>query len=203
VARKYPTLWFRPSILLGLLLFGELAIFLMFVLWESCFADSWQFLHHDAPKLETSNWLFLIGVISAITGWIVSSYITLRNSIKQHTITTLLQTRLSATYMERAQHINNNFFAPGMAPDALALSFLHDPANREHWHAIEYVLNYMEFLAVGVRHGDLDEKVLRHTMRGIVVRLYEKTRLLIEEPRQSSPKSREHLTWLYEKWKNK
>lgn len=195
--------------MLGLLLCGELFLFFSFVAWELCFHE-WLLFGLPAPDLQTSNWLFLIGIVSAITGWIVSAYITLRNSIKQHTINTLLQSRLSATYMENANLINANFFAPSMKDDPpVTVDFLYDPANAKSLQAVNYVLNYLEFLSVGIRHGDLDKKVLRHTMRGIIVRLYEKMSKYLEFMRGEEngvvarPNQLEHLTWLYNEWKDK
>jgi len=195
--------------MLGLLLYGELFLFFSFVAWEMHFSE-YLFLGHEAPPLLTQNWLFLIGIVSAITGWIVSAYMTLRNSIKQHTISTLLQSRLSATYMENANLINTAFFAPSMKDDPpVSMQFLHDPANAKALQAVNYVLNYLEFLSVGIRHGDLDKKVLRHTMRGIVVRLYEKMSIYLQYMRGDEngvvarPNQLEHVTWLYQQWKNK
>lgn len=193
--------------MLYLLLFAEIGVFLTFVIWVRCF-DNWRILGHDVPKLVLSNWLFLIGVVSAITGWIVSGYITLRNSIKQHTINTLLQSRLSATYMAEARHINKTFFNPGMGKEPVELSKLIDPDNVDDRAAVDYVLNYFEFLAVGIRHGDLDKNVLKHTMRGILVRLYEKMELYLKYMREDDgkvvrkPTQLEHLTWLYNEWKD-
>jgi len=200
-------LWFRPSRILGLLLFLELGLFFALVLWESCL-DNWRFVGRDAPKLVMSNWLFLIGVVSAITGWIVSSYITLRNSIKQHTINTLLQSRLSATYMTEAKLINKTFFNPGMPETPVDINGILDPEKFEERAAVDYIMNYFEFLAAGIRHGDLDKKVLRHTMKGMLIRYYEKMQPYIKYMRGDDgtiverPTQLEHMTWLYHEWKD-
>lgn len=210
MAHKHLSLWFRPSRLLGLLLFGELGLFFSFALWQTEFPNR-QMFGNSPPVLKIENWLFLIGVVSAITGWIVSSYITLRNSIKQHTINTLLQSRLSATYMQYASRINKSYFAPDAPSGPVPLESLlaTDDESRENLAALNYVLNYFEFLAVGIRHGDLDRKVLKHTLRGILVRLYEKCECYIKYTRGDDgktvamPRQFEHVSWLYQDWCSK
>ena len=194
--------------MLGLLLLLGWVIFGAFVWWESFPPKTYKLFWQDNPPvLVVQNLLFLIGVVSAITGWVVSSYITLRNSIKQHTINTLLQTRLSATYMDEAKLINKTFFGPSADKDPASLAFLHDQENVAVLSSVDYVLNYLEFLSVGIRHGDLDEKVLRQTMRGIVVRLYEKVIHYMHEIRDvkdgkaGNPQQLEHVTWLYDRWR--
>lgn len=195
----------RPGQLLGLLSFIVLGSFAGLLIWHNCLAE-YRFLGLDLPDMK-GKWLFTMGILAAICGWIVSAAITVRNSIKQHTINTLLQSRLSATYMEHAKCINKELFSPGQGNEPVQVSFLHHPDHVEVLRSVDYVLNYLEFLSVGIRHGDLDEKVLRHTMRGIVIRLYEKVRLYMWEMRGDDgvyvarPQQLEHLTWLYLRWK--
>lgn len=191
----------RPGQALGLFFALTFGAFVIFVAWEAFFSDSWQLFGQDAPCLSVANWLVLIATMAAITGWVVAASITIRNSIKQHSINTLLQSRLSTAYMQRADVINSKLFAPGMPLGPLPLSYWEDPENSDIWLSVEYVLNYFEFLAVGIRHGDLDEPVLRNTLRGIVVRLFDRASPLIESSKLQNPRSKEHLTWLYDAWK--
>lgn len=75
---------------------------------------------------------------------------------------------------------------------------------------IRYLLNYYEFMAKGIRIGDLDEELLRGTLRGGVVSLYRDTQIYrhfiqvgnknqhqgpIQLPQRLAY---EHLTWLVE-----
>lgn len=206
MVRKHYLLRLRPSHLLGLFFVLMILVLLMFIAWENGICgDTWFGV--TAPVMVANNWLVLFGVVSGITGWIVSAYITLRNSIKQHTINTMLQSRLSATYMESAKVINKNFFAPSMANDPpTPLEYMLSDEHCEQRAAVDYVLNYFEFLAVGIRHGDLDRRVLSHTLRGIVVRLYEKKINYLKYMRKDdgvtvgNPTQLEHLTWLYTGW---
>ena len=47
--------------------------------------------------------------------------------------------------------------------------------------SLRYLLNYYEFICAGIALGDLDERLIRQTMRGIFVNFHDFTHLLIEE----------------------
>jgi hypothetical protein len=73
--------------------------------------------------------------------------------------------------------------------------------------ALRYLLNYFEFIAVGIRYGDLDEKLLKNTLRGILCGVYEAAGPLVTQRRQAPAGSKaeksktfEHLEWLYTRW---
>ena len=202
---RHQMLRLRPSKMLGFLLYAWPILFVLFIIWH-CWFGPFSMFGKSIDKLRLSNWIVLVGVVFAVEGWMVSAYITLRNSIKQHTINTLLQSRLSAVYMESARIINESFFAPGMNDEPISVTFIRSSFNVKERGAVDYVLNYFEFLAVGIRHGDLDKNVLGHTLRGILVRLYGKMILYIKFMRDDdgikvgNPAQLEHLTWLYESW---
>jgi hypothetical protein len=75
---------------------------------------------------------------------------------------------------------------------------------------LRYLLNYYEFMAKGVRIGDLDEEILVGTVRAIVVGLYDDTkdyRGWVKDGhtkqgkipfKTAQPKAYEHLKWLVE-----
>ncbi len=198
--------FFRPSVILGLLLFIIILSFGLFVGWMTCWPKI-TFFKQPPPLFNATNWLFLIGAFSAMVGWIVSSMVTIRNSIKQHTINTLLQSRLSATYMEKAKFINKTFFTPEGKLLPFSKEDITNTEKEEEREALTYVLNYFEFIAVGIRHGDFDEAVMKQTLRGILVNAYLFSEAYIKQGRGeengkvTKPKVLEHLTWLYHRWK--
>jgi hypothetical protein len=76
---------------------------------------------------------------------------------------------------------------------------------------IRYLLNYFEFMAKGIRTGDLDEEIIVGTLRAVVVGLYEDATEYREWIRDGNsrpnngipqkpaqPKAYEHLKWLIE-----
>lgn len=211
MAHKHLSLRLRPSWLLGLFFCVAAGVFFSMLSWRLFYPD-YLFVGKKFPKMTPGNWLVAISILAAVTGWIVAAYITLRNSIKQHTINTLLQSRLSATYMQYASIINSEYFARGASPDPVSLDEIWAVVDKDGQHkvyeAVNYVLNYFEFLAAGIRHGDLDRSMLAHTLRGNVIRLYEKLTPYIESTRGERvgdvverPSQFEHVTWLYSEWK--
>ncbi len=67
--------------------------------------------------------------------------------------------------------------------------------------ALTSVLNYYEFLALGIRIGDLDEDLLKRSLRGMMCNLVDDARDVIAGLRETSDKTYEHLVWLYGKWR--
>lgn len=198
--------------MLGFLLFIVPIGFVSIAIWKYFFPEYFFLGFIPAPlKLTKPNWLVLVGVVAAVMGWLVSAYITLRNSIKQHTINTLLQSRLSTQYQGQAKVINQSFFAPGMPktdPVLLEVLLSSEEKNREALEAVNYVLNYFEFCAVGIRYGDLDENLMRQTMRGIILRLCSRMMLYIKYTRGEDENGNlkepttqfEHIKWLLKRW---
>lgn len=111
--------------------------------------------------------------------------------------------------MEHAKVINETFFVKGKIC----------PLTRAEMEAglvdgsITYILNYLEFIAVGIRSGDLDEWVMRRTIRGMVCNLEVALRIYIQESQKIKnlpprwkvwkPRKRkafEHVSWLAKKW---
>jgi hypothetical protein len=76
-------------------------------------------------------------------------------------------------------------------------------ATRQGQADVDYILNYLEFLAVAIRHGDLHEGVMKDTMRGIVVRFTIITQEYIQGTRTAvNPRTFSNLLWLYNRWKD-
>ncbi len=159
--------------------------------------------------LQNSDWIGIVAAFVAVTGFTVGAYVSIRNSVKQHTISTLLDSRLSTTYMEHAKVINETFFVEGKICPLTPTEMKEGLADG----SITYILNYLEFIAVGIRSGDLDEWVLRRTIRGMVCNLEMALQIYIQEsqklkrlpprwmiwkPRKS--KAFEHVSWLAKKW---
>ena len=194
-------LWFRPSRVLGLLLFAELVVFVLFAGWELIWFQ-FTFFGHPPPALDTQKWILLITLASALTGWIITAMVTVRNSIKQHTINALLQSRLSATYMAHADVVNRNFIAPDGSLMPLLQSELEtqSDATQAKLNSLRYILNYIEFISVGIRYGDLHESLLKSSLRGIVLNAFRFSEAYIKHSQKANTKAYENLVWLRNRW---
>lgn len=199
-AYKRSMIWiFNPNRLLRLMLLMMWLLFFGFILLEKdVFKGRW--IHQFQVGMSKQDWLPTLGVLLAATGWITSAIVTIRNSVKQHTINTLLQTRLSATYQENAADARTGI--KGHTPENPA-PLAKIKGTPETQSAVEYLLNYIEFMAVGIRHGDLHEAVLKDSMRGIVTRFTAISEEYIVDVRKvSGPRTFQHLLWLRKRWRD-
>ena len=67
--------------------------------------------------------------------------------------------------------------------------------------AVTELLNFYEFIALGVRLGDFDAPMLKLSVRGIMCNLVDDCRHLIGGIRVHSPLAYENLVWLYSQWR--
>lgn len=190
---------FNPNRLLRLMLGAMWLIFLGFILLEKdVFKGMW--IHQYQVGMNKQEWVPTVGVLLAATGWITSAIVTIRNSVKQHTINTLLQTRLSATYQDYAAKARTGL--KGHTPEFPA-SLDKIKATDNGLAGTEYLLNYIEFMAVGIRHGDLHEAVLKDSMRGIVTRFTSISQEYIDDCRSKNGlRTYQHLLWLRNRWRD-
>ena len=193
----------RPSRLLGLLFFTVI----IFTLWliEWIISEKYSiFFNLPAPKFRIES---VITIAVAICVWIGTSYIAMRNLVKQHTINILLQSRLSATYMENAKALNKGFFGRHGELIPLTAEEVINPPPEVNLQALNYMLNYFEFISVGIRYGDLDESVMKDSLRGIVCSIYCVSEQYIQARRSdiknsSASRTYEHLCWLHKRWRD-
>jgi len=193
--RRYPK---KPSMLLGFLL--AVVVWAVTLLVVSELTGRIYVWDTEPIGLAAAQWVVLAGVVAAVVGWIISAMVTMRNSIKQHTINTLLQSRLSATYMENARAVNRHYFGPSGSVYTLTREELSRPADDIKLRELSYLLNYLEFISAATRFGDLDEKLLRMTLRGMLCNLYEVSLEYIKASQTTNATSFEHLSWLYDYW---
>jgi hypothetical protein len=162
---------------------------------------TWIELKCKTFDFTPTNWLFLFATFLAVVGWIITAIVNLRNSIKQHTINTLLQSRLSTAFNQRTDDLAAVYPTGKILTESDLTNT--DPNNLAALAALKYFLNHHEFVAVGISHGDLSHDVLKSSLEGIVVGLYEKAEVYIKARQREDPQNFEHFVWLYERWKPK
>ncbi len=134
----------------------------------------------------------LLPIVIAITipliVWCMTSAITARNIIKQHSMAVLLQTRTSTEYIKHAE---------------VASKVLDGDQNDESKSSIIYMLNFLEFVAIGIKRCDLDESVLKDAWKGLVKRTVDMHGEGIINDIRTLPNAGhtwEHLLWLNRRW---
>lgn len=137
----------------------------------------------------------LIAAIMATAGWV---YTIRRHRIiarKQHTFNALLTAsfnqdysnaiRTLSPYLRTREKIKN-----GPDQDEIVIS------------SLRFLLNHYEFLAAAVRVGDIDEKLLKRTERGLILSAVTSGENYIYNQRDGPTRKAvyEHLDWLHRRW---
>jgi len=170
----------------------------------------------DAPSEDYKILVTLFGtvisafaVVVAIATFYFSNRANRRAQQKQHTITILFETRLSEYFQTTnkarkiAFPVDQDITLDQWQAARIASSETSERAEilNTGADALQQLLNYYEFLAVGIAQGDLDEELLKASIRGIMCNLVDDARIMISQLRQNDPKTLEHLVRLYERWR--
>lgn len=113
---------------------------------------------------------------------------------KQHTINILLQAGFNKEFGDSFRAVADMITKP--CPDFLA------PEMKDEWHQYLRMMNHYEFMAVGIRYGDLDERLIRESHRTNTIKPFEWSQAFISRLRREKnrPAIFEHLEWLYDRW---
>jgi hypothetical protein len=144
--------------------------------------------------METT-WAILIGSAFATCGWIYSARRARTLSRKQHTVTVMLQASLNKEFREALLSISDAITA-GKCPDL---------SNNDHKNlriAMRFVSNHYEFISAGLRNGDFDERLIRDSERGVIIKIYSFFEGHIYSLRLSRDRQTiyENLEWLNVRW---
>jgi hypothetical protein len=140
----------------------------------------------------------LLAIIFASIGWLYAARRSRDLSRKQHTFNALLQASFNERYHRELTALRP-YFRSGQLPD------FSDPANAQLGESLSFILNHYEFIAAGVRSGDISERLLRDSERSTVIKIFEVSNKYIAGLRdmRSRQSHFEHLEWLYVRWKEK
>lgn len=140
----------------------------------------------------------VIGVICATTGWIYTARRSRSLFRKQHTFNALLQASFNEKFQECAKMVRPHIRGKGF-PDLFAKE------NEKLHDAVIVLLNHYEFVAAGIRNGDIAERLFKDSECSSVTRLFSASTQLIAHLREER-KNRaifEHLDWVYDRWEER
>ena len=192
---RVPVFYLFGALLIGVLLAGVLVPIYGYVALKP--TNSYPALNFD-PK----DWVVFYGVLAAMSGWIIGAIVQIRNSIKQYTITVLINSRLSTAFQEKSTNVLKVYWLGAkvtpdeMKADRSALA----PDKAAALEGLRYFLNYYEFIAVGIRAGDFNEALMFASLRQIVVNLCNTAEAMIAHHREMQPRSYANLRWLHDHW---
>lgn len=136
----------------------------------------------------------LLGVFAAALGWGVTSWTSHRNARAQHTINYLAQRFSNSTFSDQAALFNRYFAGKIINLDLIkSISTNESQEAIDALQALRYILNWFEFIAVGVSLGDLDIEIVTKTIRSNLILYTDRCLPYITEVRRTQPRVLENL----------
>lgn len=178
-----------------------LGFFFVIVLLTTTAFYLWQFILQEghAWRLKPEHQIAVSGGVVTVIGVLIAGWLSIHNSIRQHTISTLLDSRLSGTYMHYADILSRHYSDyESRRNNNPALR--EEPTDKVDILALRYILNYFEFIAIGVKRGDFDEDTLRDSLRSILRKNVKMSMAWIRLEQSQNPRLYTNLLWLYRRW---
>jgi len=147
-------------------------------------------LAFDAPTV------IAVSVVFATAGWIYTARRARTIARKQHTINIMV--RGNFDHHKRAAHAEISPYLRGQKPFPAVGSEGWD----EFIQKLRFILNHYEFIAAGIRRGDMDESLVLDAERGTILNFYEFSENHIFSVRNNRRNQAiyEHIEWLHKRW---
>ncbi len=133
---------------------------------------------------------------AAALGWGVAGWLSHHNAVRQNT-NNLLFARFSQAPFSDAMHRFHTTFGNDpheyVTPDRMKAVSSKDDEGKKASASVNYLLNYFEFIAAGVLRGDLDRRIVRENIRGVICYYYDKCEPHIRAANQRDPRTFEYL----------
>lgn len=167
----------------------------------------------DLGPMDLRTGATLTALFFAVFSFFFRSVEAERQSRKQHTIKILFDTRLSTEFRQHLEYRRLHFpedepVLPGKYLDYIRSSRDRELSDedaferRKSAEGMRSLLNYYEFIALGIETGDLHEEMLKGSIRGIMCNLVRDAHPLLVEIRADNARAYEHLAALYERWRD-
>lgn len=169
-------------------------------------------------KTELGHSISIIAILFATIGWVITVRSNRHLSKIQHTVNILLEHSFSNE--ARGHAITLYTYVTGDAPltkenvDSLFENRKHQtgkalydpnsneiPSEKATYNSIRAMLNYFEFLAIGMKMGDVDTKMIKDFFHVIICEYCEKTKMFIKKCNDTESLEYENLIELYRAWK--
>lgn len=185
-----------PSLKLGAFCLFLSLIYILVISWRLFpFLEQYTFLGVTPNIYLKGKWISTISIafIPAI-GWLFSAYISVKNLTKQNSMNILLQTRTSAEYMLHARVAQKYF--EDKAPNASL------EVDQEDKKSIIYMLNFLEFVSIGIISGELDENIFKQAWKNTFRLTVKRHKNIILSYQSDIPTIWSNLVWLDNRWQN-
>jgi hypothetical protein len=141
-----------------------------------------------------------IGV--AAIGWSVSGWVTHRTARSKLTMDVVAARYAQAAFGDALAAFNRELKDKRI--DSATLRQMERSGKVEERTAVQglrYLLNYYEFISVGVLKGELDAAIVEKTLRGNLTFIFEQSMIYILEVQRDNPRTLEHFSALYRHYK--
>lgn len=181
-----------------------LAVFTgIYAAWIWFFGISLREFNGTLPNIYVA----IIGIAVTVVTIVETARTSRRNQRKKDTINILFESRLTPYHQSLQQKMQVHFPLGETVSldDFKKLGKSKKPDEKEAADAVVQALNYHEYIAAGIRKGNLDEEMLRETVRGVVCRQVFERRNVIRYYRveKDNEKTFEHLVAIYWQWVDK
>ncbi|WP_288419315.1 DUF4760 domain-containing protein [uncultured Acinetobacter sp.] len=200
---------FRGSVQLSLVLCLIGVFFAQIIIWKT-FTLDYNFLNFSLKAkpgtTKTTALVTMLAAIAAVSGWVFTSRVQIVNSTKTHAMQALMNSRTSTIYVQRVDEVTaiSQKLKKGQGlgvNDPVVISeqeyLALEPSERA---SIHYMLNFMEFIAVGVRHNNMDEELIKGSLKTILKNNYLMFQPVIECVRIGSPSNYIEMETLHKRW---
>lgn len=191
----------RSNIQLLFMIYSALIVFLELFAWAVLFQGS-KFLGFEGFKDSGESLGIILGAGAAIIGWLFTTRAQAVNSTKANTMNILMNSRFSEEYVKNL-NITTKLYMEirQQSGERCCLSIeKFSSLPPEITNSINYMLNYFEFIAVGIRCGDLDEQFMKSSLKTIITTNYDFYKCIIQEKQKKVPSALENLCALVKRW---
>lgn len=162
------------QLLYGLMVLGT--VFINLILWRSFFSEFLFFKFNINGSGKHVLLATLLATVAAVSGWVFTARVQIINAIKNQSLQVLMNSRNSTVYIDkvdkvmslRREIVEENKKANISSVKPFVTEAKYHSLKDEEKSAIIYMLNYLEFISIGIRHYNLDEAFLKQSMRSIV-----------------------------------
>ncbi|MEJ7580653.1 DUF4760 domain-containing protein [Acinetobacter baumannii] len=188
-------------------------VFSNLLVWKALFID-YEFLGYSVKSTATNNkstgLITILATVAAVCGWIFTARVQTINAIKGHSMQVLMNSRTSTVYMQkvdktieiRRRLLKGNDGSESDKQDVVLTAEKFEALpDEDDKSAVVYMLNFLEFVAIGIRHYNLDEELLRGSLRSILNSNYKLYKPVIEHLRKAdNPTIFVQLELLHDRW---
>ena len=170
---------------------------LLFIIWNSYTADN-LFL---GLKISKESFFFndklitFIGISFAVIGWLYTVRMQNITNMRNHSIQSIMNARLSDQYNSKFDHIYELLKNDETLSFKKYLNF-----NSYDKSTVHYILNYYESIAIGIKYNELDEAIVKSMMRSQVIKTYNTFEDVIINMQKESPSFFENFVDLRNRW---